>query len=574
MGKNSFLKKILLTTLLISGFSMMMAGANNVSAVKAETTPTYEIPENAFEIRTVEDFKTVFDGGAAYSGRNIVLMNDINLLGHEFGFNACVMAGEFSGIFEGQGYRVFNFTKNGGLFNIIRGATETSSAGIVRNLTIENEHSTFSGCGSIANINNGIIENCDVVVSIVKSCNTYGGIVLTNNGSISNCSVYFDLKNSVANSFYSIAQGGAGTITNCRYNSNEISRIGANGGDIDPTLDPFAGIEELPTLEAPTNVVLDSEDNVHMLTFTEVEGATGYEVIYKNSAGEVQDKEKVLGSPVQIATKVKPGTYHLFIKTLGERLVNKDSVEVATKPETITVLDNFPIYGLPISFAINSKVNGAGLELFFSDKPTIELSDIEVKIVGFESVHFAGYKDQILNAQINMVEYNSNNGRLYFHHSGPGFPDNEDIVFTIRLSYTLDKLIYLEELVFEGNIYNPELGTDCSLGYNVAYGQQVSVDNTKIRYIGKVYLGDKTVTDLSSKFECLTFKIKANINGVKKSTELSTTNLLKSLNAYAGEAVAAEEGWYFFAVVIENIPSDVIYETISVKTDIVVKAQA
>lgn len=208
MGKNSFLKKILLTTLLISGFSMMMAGANNVSAVKAETTPTYEIPENAFEIRTVEDFKTVFDGGAAYSGRNIVLMNDINLLGHEFGFNACVMAGEFSGIFEGQGYRVFNFTKNGGLFNIIRGATETSSAGIVRNLTIENEHSTFSGCGSIANINNGIIENCDVVVSIVKSCNTYGGIALTNNGSISNCSVYFDLKNSVANSFYSIAQGG------------------------------------------------------------------------------------------------------------------------------------------------------------------------------------------------------------------------------------------------------------------------------------------------------------------------------------------------------------------------------
>ena len=75
--------------------------------VKSADAPKYEIPDGAFEIKDVATFKTVFDKGAAYSTRNFYLSSDIDLTGDDLTTTQMMwMAGEFSGIFEGQGHTI------------------------------------------------------------------------------------------------------------------------------------------------------------------------------------------------------------------------------------------------------------------------------------------------------------------------------------------------------------------------------------------------------------------------------------------------------------------------------------
>lgn len=75
--------------------------------VKSADAPKYEIPDGAFEIKDVATFKTVFDKGAAYTTRNFYLSNDIDLTGDDLTTTPMMwMAGEFSGIFEGQGHTI------------------------------------------------------------------------------------------------------------------------------------------------------------------------------------------------------------------------------------------------------------------------------------------------------------------------------------------------------------------------------------------------------------------------------------------------------------------------------------
>ena len=71
--------------------------------VKSADAPKYEIPDGAFEIKDVATFKTVFNKGAAYTTRNFYLSSDIDLTGDDLTTTKMMwMAGEFSGIFEGQ----------------------------------------------------------------------------------------------------------------------------------------------------------------------------------------------------------------------------------------------------------------------------------------------------------------------------------------------------------------------------------------------------------------------------------------------------------------------------------------
>ena len=99
--------------------------------VKSADAPKYEIPDGAFEIKDVATFKTVFDKGAAYTTRNFYLSSDIDLTGDDLTTTQMMwMAGEFSGIFEGQGHTITGDI-SWDMFNII------AANGVVRNVNIK-----------------------------------------------------------------------------------------------------------------------------------------------------------------------------------------------------------------------------------------------------------------------------------------------------------------------------------------------------------------------------------------------------------------------------------------------------
>jgi hypothetical protein len=170
----------------------------------------YEIPENAVEIGTYEQFKAFFNGSAENTTKNAVLTADI--VGDDIS-RAMGMAGEYTGIFEGQGHTISHYKTNQSLFNIMGTNAQ------VRNVNLELNH-TGSGFGTIAFQNGGSITNCEVTVTIDGAQNTFGGVALVGtSGYFTDCHVNFIINNDQCNTFYPICQndGGASHITNCSY---------------------------------------------------------------------------------------------------------------------------------------------------------------------------------------------------------------------------------------------------------------------------------------------------------------------------------------------------------------------
>lgn len=115
--------------------------------VKSADAPKYEIPDGAFEIKDVATFKTVFDKGAAYSTRNFYLSSDIDLTGDDLTTTQMMwMAGEFSGIFEGQGHTITGDI-SWDMFNII------AASGVVRNVNIKTSNPVEANRGPLAHTN-------------------------------------------------------------------------------------------------------------------------------------------------------------------------------------------------------------------------------------------------------------------------------------------------------------------------------------------------------------------------------------------------------------------------------------
>ncbi|MCK9323840.1 MAG: hypothetical protein M0P07_07815, partial [Candidatus Methanomethylophilaceae archaeon] len=170
---------------------------------------SYEIPTDAVEISTYAEFISFFDGSAANTTKNAVLTADIVGDNTLRGFG---MAGEYSGIFEGQGHTISNYKTSQGLFNILGATAE------VRNVNFELNH-TGSGFGTIAYQNNGLISNCQITVTIDGAQNTFGGVTLVGtSGTFVDCHVSFIINNSQCNTLYPICQNdGTVDITNCSY---------------------------------------------------------------------------------------------------------------------------------------------------------------------------------------------------------------------------------------------------------------------------------------------------------------------------------------------------------------------
>lgn len=180
--------------------------------VKSADAPKYEILDGAFEIKDVATFKTVFDKGAAYTTRNFYLSNDIDLTGDELTTTKMMwMAGEFSGIFEGQGHTITGDI-SGDMFNII------AANGVVRNVNIKTSNPIEANRGPLAHTNKGTISNVHIDMTVVekRATNTFAGMFFSNEGKVEDSSVAFHV-NTASNTIKSFSNIGSGTYTNCTY---------------------------------------------------------------------------------------------------------------------------------------------------------------------------------------------------------------------------------------------------------------------------------------------------------------------------------------------------------------------
>ncbi len=180
--------------------------------VKSADAPKYEIPDGAFEIKDVATFKTVFDKGAAYTTRNFYLSNDIDLTGDELTTTKMMwMAGEFSGIFEGQGHTITGDI-SWDMFNII------AASGVVRNVNIKTSNPIEANRGPLAHTNKGTISNVHIDMTVVekRATNTFAGMFFSNEGKVEDSSVAFHV-NTASNTIKSFSNIGSGTYTNCTY---------------------------------------------------------------------------------------------------------------------------------------------------------------------------------------------------------------------------------------------------------------------------------------------------------------------------------------------------------------------
>ena len=180
--------------------------------VKFADAPKYEIPDDAFEIKDVATFKTVFDKGAAYTTRNFYLSNDIDLTGDELTTTKMMwMAGEFSGIFEGQGHTITGDI-SWDMFNII------AASGVVRNVNIKTSNPVEANRGPLAHTNKGTISNVHIDMTVVekRATNTFAGMFFSNEGKVEDSSVAFHV-NTASNTIKSFSNIGSGTYTNCTY---------------------------------------------------------------------------------------------------------------------------------------------------------------------------------------------------------------------------------------------------------------------------------------------------------------------------------------------------------------------
>ncbi len=245
----------------------------------------------------------------------------------------------------------------------------------------------------------------------------------------------------------------------------------------------------LSQLSSPTNARIVN----NVITFDSVNGATGYHVEYRleNKTDKVFEEDVASGDTLNPA--VEQGTYYVFIKALGNGATIGDSEYIEVEGEYVAA----EIEALPIAIdASQTIIQGAGVAIYLADMPQISKDDITVTIVSFESTAFAGYKDAIMNAGVNKVEYIPSSGRFYGTISN-GFPDDSDIVMTIRVMYSYNSSLYKQDLVFVGNFYKPNYGKIESLSAptNIKIENDVLTFDTVTNAVGykAKYVNDRNV---------------------------------------------------------------------------------
>ena len=127
----------------------------------------------------------------------------------------------FRGTLDGRGYSITDLPTMRGLFKDIE------STATVKNLRACIDLDGGFGGGALCMNNNGVVENCMVVVNVTAGDGTWiGGLAKNNSGEIKNCFVKFAsyTGNQKGKHFNTIADGNTGTVSNCyAISSDEYS---------------------------------------------------------------------------------------------------------------------------------------------------------------------------------------------------------------------------------------------------------------------------------------------------------------------------------------------------------------
>lgn len=108
--------------------------------------------------------------------------------------------------------------------------------------------------------------------------------------------------------------------------------------------------------------------------------------------------------------------------------------------------------GTPINLDLTkTKMVGAGIHVYFADKPAVNVGDINVTIVSFDSEEYATYESNVMNGGVKKIHYIQDTGFFLFEIAN-GFPDGSDVEIVVNISYTLNEVTYSSTLTFVGNV--------------------------------------------------------------------------------------------------------------------------
>ena len=296
-----------------------------------------------------------------------------------------------------------------------------------------------------------------------------------------------------------------------------------------------ANYGSLITLDSPTNARVEG----NKIFFDEVANASSYHIQYHKESDDSVVFESDITSGSELESRLDAGSYKIYIKAVGDEENYADSIYVEASNIYVVSEIELPTVGEPIAIdEEQTKITGAAVEIYLKDKPNIPSIAIQAKLVYFDSKE--GDPNNLLESQFLSKEYNQENGRLFLTLAN-GYDESLTPKHIIKISYELNGKTYLQELQFVKNQY-------CTLGFTYAFAEQWKLDESEVRYIGKVYLGDKTLDDLTKKYSKIKFKIETKYNGEDKIVELDTKYVMKSINAGFNEELTAEDGWYFCLV--------------------------
>ncbi len=239
------------------------------SPVQAKYSGGTGEPNNPYQIADANDMNEVGTHTEDWDS-HFILVNDINLADYT-GYQFNIIGNDsntFTGIFDGQGYEIANFTFNStytdniGLFRYIDGENaniknlglinpniDAGTGQIIGSLVGSLKNGSITGCyveggsvsggklvGGLVGVNQvGTISNCYATGSVTDTDLSIGGLVGQNGGVISNC--YASCSVITAKPGYSPTRGcgglvgyNKGTITDCSASGNIEGIEGVFGG--------------------------------------------------------------------------------------------------------------------------------------------------------------------------------------------------------------------------------------------------------------------------------------------------------------------------------------------------------
>jgi hypothetical protein len=277
--RGEFFAAVIVSGLLISSICLGYSGGSGT-------------PEDPYRIATAEDLNDIGNHPEDWE-KHFILINDVDLVQYTGTKFNIIGKGPtyFTGIFNGNGHKIFNFTwtsdsiGNIGLFSIV------GSGGQVKNLKMENvDVNAINGycVGGLAGTNVGTITNCYSTGS-VTGYRYVSGLVGYNYGTVTNCySIGSVTGNDGAGRLGGlVGENWYGTITNCYSTGIVTGNAGCVGG--------LVGLNYQSTVtNCYSTSIVDGGDFVGGL----VGGNYGGTISYCYSTGSVSGASSLVGGLV------------------------------------------------------------------------------------------------------------------------------------------------------------------------------------------------------------------------------------------------------------------------------------